>query len=99
LTGMLRCHEVTQLVASDAIAHAGLFRRLELRMHLLMCRHCRNYVRQIGLIGAGARALWGAMAPCEEDVAALEVRVLGALGHAAPPRPDDRPGYPPQGSG
>ena len=92
---MLRCHEVTHLVASDAVVRAGLFRRLELRMHLLMCRHCRNYVRQIAVIGAGARALWGAMAPRAEEVAALEARVLRALGHGAPPRPDESPGHPP----
>lgn len=76
---MLRCHEVSQLVASDTIARAGLFRRAELRMHLLMCRHCRNYAHQIARIGAAARSLWGGSALDAEEVAAMEARVLGVL--------------------
>jgi hypothetical protein len=75
---MLKCNEVTRLAASEEIARAGLMRRLEFRLHILMCRHCRNYVRQVALIGAAARRLLGA----DEDpavVAALEAGIVGAI--------------------
>ena len=65
---MLKCHEVSRLAASEEIARAGFLRRLGFNLHLMMRRHCRNYVRQVGLIGAAARRLMG---PANEDAAAV----------------------------
>lgn len=79
---MLRCREVSRLVASDDIARAGYVRRLELRLHLLMCRHCRNYARQIHLMGSAARQLWGAGSEDPEQTLRLEQELLGALREA-----------------
>ena len=55
---MMSCKEVNELVASDALAEAGFWQRLGLKLHLLMCRHCRNYVAQIRAIGAAAHKLF-----------------------------------------
>ncbi len=52
---MLACNEVTRLWASEEIRSATLARRIAVRMHLMMCRHCRRYVRELALIGEGAR--------------------------------------------
>jgi hypothetical protein len=83
MTKMLKCNEVSRLAASEEINEAGLFRRMEFRLHLMMCRHCRNYVHQVGLIGETARRLVG-----EDDdavVARLEDRVLKTFhGHPKP---------------
>jgi hypothetical protein len=55
---MLSCSEVTTLAAADGVGGGPLMTRIGFRLHLLMCRHCRGYVRQINRIGAAARALF-----------------------------------------
>ena len=55
---MLRCREVTRLHASDELATAPLRTRLGVRLHLLLCRHCRRYVRELARIGQATRALY-----------------------------------------
>ncbi len=55
---MLSCKEVARTVASDALDEHTWGRRLALRLHLLMCRHCRRYARQLRAIAAAARGLW-----------------------------------------
>jgi hypothetical protein len=76
---MLKCHEVSRLAASEEIARAGFLRRMEFRLHLMMCRHCRNYVRQVGLIGEAARRLMGAADGDAQGVARLEAELIGAV--------------------
>lgn len=73
---MLKCNEVSRLVATEEIARAGFLRRLEFRLHLMMCHHCRNYVRQIRQIGAAARRMLGTSPQDDAIVARLEADVL-----------------------
>ena len=49
---MLRCKQVTKMVASDDLVDAGPWLRLKIRLHLMMCRHCARYAAQIRAIGA-----------------------------------------------
>ena len=86
----MKCNEVSRLVASDAIARAGFFRRLQFRLHLMMCRHCRNYARQVGLIGAAARRILGATDDDAATAARLEAEVLRTV--RGGPDPGPRPG-------
>ena len=44
---MLTCAQVTRLIASDEYVREGFLRRLGIRMHLAMCRHCSRYFRQL----------------------------------------------------
>ena len=60
---MLRCRDVTELVGTDAVARASLRTRLGVQLHLLMCRHCRAYVRSLRQLAATARRLATAEAP------------------------------------
>lgn len=53
---MLRCKEVTRLCASDALRTAPLMTRVAARLHLVICRHCRRYARELARIGAAVRA-------------------------------------------
>lgn len=47
---MLNCRDVTER-ASDFLDAAVPFRvGLQVRLHLLMCRFCREYVRQMELV-------------------------------------------------
>ena len=57
---MLKCNEVTRLIASDELETAPWRTRLSVRFHLLMCRHCRRYVAQLRDIGQATRRLFRA---------------------------------------
>lgn len=54
---MLRCREVTELVGTEALTRARLGDRIGVRLHLLMCRHCRAYVHSLRQLAAAARRL------------------------------------------
>ncbi len=84
---MMSCREAAELVASDGLEGAGWGRRIGVRLHLLMCRHCRRYARQLRAIGACARERWG---PEAEDPATLE-RLERSFLDRAPEPPEDAP--------
>ena len=81
---MLRCREVTQLVATEGLRDAPLRTRLLVRLHLGMCRHCRRYQRELNAIGnavrRNARAVFDANSTAADRVqrihatVALEIR-------------------------
>jgi hypothetical protein len=73
---MLSCKEVTRIVASGELAEAGWGRRSSVRLHHLMCRHCRRYACQMRDLGTAARSLWGPGR--DENPEALE-RLEGAI--------------------
>ncbi len=50
---MLKCKEVSHIVAEEL--PLNFWGRFQLKMHLLMCVHCRRYVAQIRDLGRGAR--------------------------------------------
>jgi len=52
---MLRCKQVTTIVAHDELADAGPWLRLKVRLHLMMCRHCSRYAAQIRELGVKMR--------------------------------------------
>lgn len=66
---MLKCKEVSQLVSTDAVEEMGFMKKVEFKMHLMMCGHCLRYVRQIKALGLGARN-WAA--GCEAEPQQLE---------------------------
>lgn len=68
---MLSCKEVTCLLAGDELEKANWGRRLAVRIHLRICRHCRRYAAQLQAIGRAARSLWG-VRPADEDLEALK---------------------------
>ena len=89
---MMSCKEVHELVASDALAEAGLWRRLGLKLHLLMCKHCRNYAAQIRAIGAVAHELFRKGVWDRDALDRLEADILHqATEPPAPPGDDEGP--------
>lgn len=44
---MPTCREVTELVTDYVEGRLGPWDRLRFRLHVSMCRHCREYVRQM----------------------------------------------------
>ena len=52
---MLRCREISKLVSESMERDLPFRRRLEVRMHLMMCRFCWGFARQVRLLRRGAR--------------------------------------------
>ena len=53
---MITCHDVSMLVSTGGLPDAPFMRKLGVRLHLAMCRHCRAFRRQIKAIARAARA-------------------------------------------
>ena len=51
---MLNCQEVARLITSEDLADTGWSKRALVRIHLLMCRHCRRYAAQLRAISTTA---------------------------------------------
>lgn len=54
---MIMCKEVSRLIASDAVDQLGPMRRLGVRLHLLICAHCRRFLSQLKKIGSAYRQI------------------------------------------
>ena len=68
---MLNCREVSERVSDFLDATLPLSVRLQMRLHLLMCRMCREYVRQMALVVSTLRRL-----PRDEPPAELKAELL-----------------------
>ncbi len=51
---MIRCKEVATLLSTDQVACQPVWRRVAVRVHLMMCRHCRRFARQLTLLKLAA---------------------------------------------
>jgi len=86
---MMACREVTELASQHLDGELPLGKRVAFRLHVMMCRHCRRYLRQLrativllGTIGsAGAAVSPPPGQPTADELAAT----LAAL----PPDGDD----------
>jgi predicted anti-sigma-YlaC factor YlaD len=47
---MLNCREVTELASDYLDATLSWRARVQMGLHLWMCRYCREYVRQMALV-------------------------------------------------
>ena len=54
---MPTCKDVATAIGQDDVRTVPWWRGLGLRLHLLMCPHCRRYAAQIRAIGTAARSL------------------------------------------
>ncbi len=68
---MLNCREVTDCASNFVDATLPWRARLQVRLHLLMCRFCREYIRQIRLVARTLRRL-----PPQEPSAAVRTDLL-----------------------
>ena len=77
---MLTCKEVSRIIASDELAEAGLRRRLAVRFHLWMCRHCRRYATQMRQLGDMVRGMFRGQPDDLETLARLRNQILEQTG-------------------
>ena len=54
---MLNCREITERASDFLDATLPWHVRLQVRLHLMMCRFCREYVRQMTLVVRSLRRL------------------------------------------
>ncbi len=73
---MLTCKDVAKAIGQDEWRTASWRRRLALRVHLLMCRHCRRYAAQIRVIGTAARSLFREQGEDPKALERLQERIL-----------------------
>lgn len=73
---MLRCNEVTGLHASEEIQRAPWRKKIAVRFHLLMCRSCRRYVKELAAIGDATRRLISGRMEDPEQIESILRRVL-----------------------
>ena len=52
------CREASRLISQQADRRLPLGRRLQLRLHLLICDACSNFSRQVELLRKGVRAIF-----------------------------------------
>ena len=75
---MMTCKEVSTLVSMEQVDEAPLTRRMGVSLHLMMCRHCRRFRRQLLRLGRVARLIAGDFE--REPTAGFEGRILDRLG-------------------
>jgi len=73
---MQSCKQVCENATELKNEETTFLRRLTLRFHLLMCKHCRRFVRQLDATMSATRELDEPEAPSEEEIN----RVLERLG-------------------
>lgn len=54
---MLSCKEVTELVSTSLDRKLNIRQRVGIRLHLLICEGCTNFVRQMKVVRAATRRL------------------------------------------
>jgi len=53
---MLNCKEVVRLISSED--KLSFIQKTELKMHLLICKHCSNYNRQMDSLSKGLKKIF-----------------------------------------
>lgn len=76
---MIRCRQVARLVSAGELSDSPLRTRVAVRLHLMMCRHCRRFLGQLAWLGDAARELVRGFER-DEEVQNLEARLLRRLG-------------------
>lgn len=79
MMGMPSCREVTLKIAAGSLAEASARQRLGIRLHVMMCRHCRRYARQMRAIGLAARELLARNGHERESLQRLRQELLARI--------------------
>jgi hypothetical protein len=67
---MLSCRDITELVTEYLEGRMSFGRRMKFHMHVGMCRHCREYLRQMKLTIKTLRRL-----PADDERPAMPAEV------------------------
>lgn len=82
---MLSCKEIVKILNSED--KASLFQRAELKMHLIICKHCAAYSKHIKLMKAGFKKLFAKLTEAEpEAIERIEQRAIEKIKKSTPGR-------------
>ena len=79
MMGMPSCREVTRAITAGELEKAPFRQRLGLRLHVMLCRHCRRYARQIRAIGMAAREILRRPIGADESLERLRAALLSRI--------------------
>jgi predicted anti-sigma-YlaC factor YlaD len=71
---MPSCKQICENASDYLEGPSPPLRRLLLRMHLLMCKHCRRFLRQFSLASRTVAAVGVEDSPSESEIEALIAR-------------------------
>lgn len=64
---VMHCREIATLIDSDAVQRLTWVNRVQVRVHLWMCWHCRLLVKQIAWLRASAQSRLHIAPPSDPD--------------------------------
>ncbi len=79
---MLKCNQVSRIVSTDDYLELGFMKKMEFKLHLMMCSHCLRYVNQIKSLGSVSREKAQALEASEEQLVRMEGKIREDVGGA-----------------
>jgi hypothetical protein len=73
---VIMCREIAELADTDKVYQLGPIDRIQFRVHLWFCWHCRRLVRQVRWLGEVSRRHVNQLVDSDPD---LEARILKKL--------------------
>lgn len=76
---MIRCKNVAALLDTERVASERFWRRIGVRLHLMLCTHCRRFERQLRQLRTGGQSMRSTL-DAEASAAGLEQKIVRTLG-------------------
>ncbi len=77
---MLKCNQVSRIVSTDDYHELGFMKKVEFKLHLMMCSHCQRYVEQIKSLGRVCREQAKDLEADEEQLVRMEDKIREDVG-------------------
>ncbi len=77
---MLKCNQVSRMVSTDDDHELGFMKKVEFRLHLMMCTHCQRYVDQIKSLGTVSRQKAQELEASDEQLVRMEGKIRKDVG-------------------
>ena len=76
---VITCKNIMETASDYLDESPGFLRMLTLKIHLIICKHCRRYVRQIQLVSEATGRLNRIPEPADEEIDALLKRLQSRM--------------------
>lgn len=73
---MIPCREVVQILGSGQ--EASIRKRIEMRIHLMMCRHCTAYFKQLRMLKKISTKIFSSLSVDSSRTSAIELEAVKA---------------------
>lgn len=72
---MITCKQVTDRASDYVDTPPGLMSRISLRIHLIMCKHCRRYLHQLRISSRASAEIGKPEPPGDDEIDRLVERL------------------------